>query len=203
VDYISDELRDIRVSGSFGAHECTTLVEYGPSTSIAAHPPRIKTESKTMKLKNRDALHLVGLYVIAPIEELSAKVPAANERMLARLDEVDGRTGEHLISVSLGVEDDVYTQFLGVHVQADAEPPQGMETLELPSARWVQFTHHGPAQGIGSSFYTMRQWADRNDHPTEHVFVEFHLLEGDGPIDLLVRLSPPTQESEQATQESD
>jgi predicted transcriptional regulator YdeE len=141
-----------------------------------------------MKIKTRDELHLVGYRITAPIEELSTKVPEANERMLASLDEVDGRTGEHLLSVTLGVEDGIYTQFVGVEVEADAAPPQDMERLDLPAARWVHFAHHGPAEGIGSSIYTMRQWADQNEHPTEHVFVAFHPLEGDGPVDLLVRL---------------
>ncbi len=151
-----------------------------------------------MKLRIRDALHLAGHYVVAPIEELSEKVPEANEQVVERLDEVDGRTGEHLLSVSLGVEDGVYTQFVGVEVEADAEPPAGMDKLDLPSARWVQFTHHGPVEGIGSSLYTMRQWADQNDHPTEHVFVEFHPLDGDGPIELLVRLDREAQGSKGA-----
>jgi predicted transcriptional regulator YdeE len=149
-----------------------------------------------MKLSIRDPLHLVGYKIIAPIEELSTRVPEANERLLERLDEVDARTGEHLLSVSLGVEDDVYTQFVGVEVEADAEPPEKMDKLELPSARWVTFTHHGPAKDIGSSLYTMRQWADQNEQPTEHVFVEFHPLEGEGPIDLLVRLRPQSSQED-------
>lgn len=143
-----------------------------------------------MDLRIRDAMHLVGYYVVAPLEELSTKVPEANRRVRERLDDLDGRTGEHLVSVSLGVEDDIYTQFAGVEVAADTEAPEGMEKLVLPSARWVAFTHHGPVQAIGSSFYTMRQWAEQNEHPTEHVFVEFHPLTVDGPIELLVRLRP-------------
>ncbi|QDG54656.1 hypothetical protein FIV42_29115 [Persicimonas caeni] len=145
-----------------------------------------------MKLRIRDAFHLVGFYVTAPLEEISSRVPEANERLLDRLDEVDGRTGEHLLSVSLGIEDGVYTQFVGVEVEADAEPPEGMETLDLPSARWVQFSHHGPVEGIAGSIGTMRQWADENEHPTEHVFVVFHPLDDEGPIELLVRLRQPS-----------
>jgi predicted transcriptional regulator YdeE len=141
-----------------------------------------------MKIQIKNELHLVGYHVIAPIEELSTKVPEANERVRARLDEVDGRTGEHLLSVTLGVEDGIYTQFVGVEVEPDTAPPQEMEKLDIPAARWVHFAHHGPAEGIGSSIGTMRQWAAENEQPTEHVFVIFHLLEGDGPIDLLVRL---------------
>lgn len=149
-----------------------------------------------MKLRIRDAFHLVGYYVTAPLEELSTRVPEANERLLAQLDQVSGRTGEYLLSVSLGVEDGVYTQFVGVEVEADAEPPEGMEKLDLPSARWVQFDHHGPVQGIAGSIGTMRQWADENEHPTEHVFVSFHPLEGDGPVELLVRLRQASPESD-------
>ena len=141
-----------------------------------------------MKLEFRDAMHVAGYYVVAPLEELSAKVPAARERVLERVPEVDGRTGEHLLSVSLGVEDGVYTQFVGVEVEAGASRPEGMERLDLPSARWVRFDHHGVVQDIGSSFYTMRQWAEQNNHPTEHVFVEFHPLDGEGPVELLVLL---------------
>ncbi len=141
-----------------------------------------------MKLQTRDELHLVGYKILAPMEELSTKVPEANEHLLARLDEVDARTGEHLLSVTLGVEDGIYAHFVGVEVEPDAAPPQDMEKLDIPAARWVHFAHHGPAEGIGGSIYTMRQWADENEQPTEHVFISFHPIEGDGPIDLLVRL---------------
>ncbi len=142
-----------------------------------------------MKIQAKDELHLVGYRITAPIAELSTKVPEANERMLARLDEVDGRADEYLLSVALGVENGSYTQFVGVEVDPDAEAPGEMEKLEMSAARWVHFAHHGPAEEIGNSIGTMRQWADHNDQPTEHVFVISRPLDGDGPIDLLVRLS--------------
>lgn len=151
-----------------------------------------------MKLRIKDAFHLVGYQVTAALEEISMPVSEAKERMLKRLDEVSGRTGEHLLSVSLGLDDGLYTQFIGVKVEADAdaELPEGMEMLDLPSSRWVQFAHHGPVESIAGSIATMRQWADENDHPTEHVFIVFHPLEGDGPIDLLVRLRQESLEKE-------
>lgn len=142
-----------------------------------------------MKIRVQDDFHLVGYAIDAPMDELSTKIPAANKRLRAELDEVEGRTDERLLNVTLGVEGGIYRQFVGVEVEPDAEAPAEMQALELPAARWVHFAHHGPVTEIGNSIGTMRQWAADNEQPTEHVFITCHPLDDDGPVDILVRLA--------------
>ena len=40
----------------------------------------------------------------------------------------------------------------GVPVQADASPPEGMVTFEVPAQKYVVFTHRGTVAQIGDSF---------------------------------------------------
>ena len=137
-----------------------------------------------------DALELVGLYVVVPMAELSTAVPAANRELLSRYESIEGRCGRHLLDVSLKVEEGIYTQFVGVEVQPDAPTPEGLERLHLPRQRWLHLTHRAPVTEIGTSFGAMRAYGEAHNLPTEHVFLEFHPLQGDGPVELYVRLAP-------------
>nr|WP_230467775.1 cupin domain-containing protein [Lujinxingia vulgaris] len=137
-----------------------------------------------------DALDLVGLYVVVPMAELSTAVPAANRQLLERYERIEGRCGRHLLDVSLKVEEGIYTQFVGVEVHPDAPTPEGLERLHLPRQRWLHLSHRAPVTEIGTSFGAMRAFGEEQRLPTEHVFLEFHPIDGQGPVELYVRLAP-------------
>ncbi len=110
------------------------------------------------RLVELPATTVVGLRVRAPFAGLSTAVPAAWREVFSRADELGFRLDAGFVDCSLGEEDGVYTELIGVRAPAGARPPDGLEVVTLPAATYAALEHHGSLEAIAASYGVLERW---------------------------------------------
>lgn len=105
---------------------------------------------------------IVGVQVIAEWDQLWTAVPQAWQQFIARVDEVENRTGTTFVDVSLDKQKGVYTQVVGVEVSEATNVPAGMVAVDIPTQTYLHEHHHGGLPDIASTFERIYTWAEEN-----------------------------------------
>jgi predicted transcriptional regulator YdeE len=120
---------------------------------------------------------VVGLEVRAHQSELRAALVRTWAVFRARAGEIQRRTNDRFLDVSLGAHDDIHTHLLCAEVQEVVDLPQDMMALAIPSQTYLHVRHIGPGQEIENAFDEIYLWARINGFAVE----EFRIHEGYGP----------------------
>ena len=103
-------------------------------------PPRIETLPPTT---------LIGMRL--PMTLAADRTRELWSAFMPRRNEVPDRLSESFISMQIypapgpPAPDTVFEKWAAVTVEAGAEPPEGMEAIELAGGEYAVFVHHGPA----------------------------------------------------------
>lgn len=68
-----------------------------------------------------------------------------------------------MMDLSLDVKNGRYTQLIGVEVENSADIPEGMEKVDIPDQRYINYQHKGELPAIAQSFGKMYEWAKEHD----------------------------------------
>lgn len=110
------------------------------------------------RLVQLPAITVVGLRVTAPFRELFTAVPAAWREVFARAGELSFRLDDGFVDCSLGEEEGVYTELIGVRAPEGTRPPAGFEAVVLGAGTYAALTHPGPVAGIAGAFGELERW---------------------------------------------
>jgi len=134
---------------------------------------------------------VVGLLVEARWNELFQAVPDAWHRLFARADELRQLAGAgRFVEVSLGTQDGIYTELIGIEVSDAATCPAGLRRLHIPAGEWLHLHHTGDVTGIAEGFGALYAHAEAEGVAVSDVKVDFGYTPSadDGPHDLYLSL---------------
>lgn len=146
-----------------------------------------------MRIVQRRATRVVGLEVVGTWEELWTKAPKAWRALRDRASEIQGRTNDVFVDVSLEESDGVYRQVVGAEVADGVEAPGGMVAVEVPGGTYVEGPHAGPLEQIPESFGRIYAWAAEQDHAATALKLDVGYTVDGGETEhtLFVRLAGP------------
>ncbi|SMO55072.1 GyrI-like domain-containing protein [Gracilimonas mengyeensis] len=117
-----------------------------------------------MKIVQKEAFFVTGIIVHAQWEELWEVMPKAWNTLFKRYPEIENRTDDVLMDISLKKEDGLYTQLIGAQTNKENQlPPKGMETVAIPAKTYIHYRHEGSLQEIADSFGKIYNWAKKEE----------------------------------------
>lgn len=111
----------------------------------------------TVKEIALEGIMLVGVPVSGRWQDLPINVPRAWTKLFAQqpaIAAVAEKTGGY-VGVSLALEGDVFSEFVGQVVEGCKAPPEGLTLLEVPANRYVTDRHDGPLPAIADRFQSI------------------------------------------------
>lgn len=116
-----------------------------------------------MEIIEKAGFAVIGLKVQAKWDDLHEEMPKVWQEFRERLEEVSGRKSDVMMDISLEESDGIYTQLIGVEVEKDADVPDGMTMVIVPSQKYVHYKHEGDVANIAESFGKMYDWAGKQE----------------------------------------
>ena len=135
---------------------------------------------------------LVGLEVEASWQDLWVKMPKAWSILPHKIDSIPHRMGDVMIDVSLGVERDIYHQFIGCEVRDASDIPDALNCILIPEQPYLHHRHEGALRDIANGFGALYDHARAEDiEVTEFkIDVGYRTDRTETPHDLYVGMEP-------------
>ena len=135
---------------------------------------------------------LIGMEIEASWQDLWIKMPKAWSLLPHRIQDLPHRMGDLMIDVSLGMENDIYHQFICCEVRDASQIPQGLTCILLPEQPYLHHRHEGSLRDIANGFGTLYDYAEGEDIEVTDfkIDVGYRQNRAETPHDLYVGLEP-------------
>ena len=118
-------------------------------------PPRLETtmtdDLKAPEVKTRAAFRVAGLRRRFARDEM-AGIPALWAEFQPHLGAIEGQRGEAAYGLCLPAQDVSAIEYMACVEVAPGARPEGLETRDVPAARYAVFEHHGHVSEIRRTF---------------------------------------------------
>ncbi|MGP4038385.1 GyrI-like domain-containing protein [Gracilibacillus sp. D59] len=133
-----------------------------------------------MNVVEKSEMTVTGIKVTKDWKGLIRDMPVKWEEFKSRIDEVKQRKSDTMIDISLEQEDTIYTQCICVEVEKNAEAPAGMETIVIPSAKYLYHKHEGSLVSIAETIGEMYQYGKEHELNLETMKIDIgYTIQGD------------------------
>ncbi len=117
-----------------------------------------------MEITISDEFKVIGLRLTCSEEQLGIEMPKLWKSFKDRVHEVKNRVDSYIMDVCLEVVEKNYTQCICLKVNNFNFVPIGMESIIIPSQKYIHYKHQGNVKDIGVSFWNMKNWAKENGY---------------------------------------
>lgn len=162
----------------------------GPTGSI---PGAVAgSERKMIEVIRQDAFFVLGLPIQASWDALPRHAAAAWEQVLAVEEFLAPAARGTYVRITLGVEQGVYHEFVGVRVDGDIAVPAGLQRFAMPAQRYVRKRHYGRMVDVLDGFIDLYRFAKNHALGAQDLRIDMGYLAGpDGGFhELLVAIEP-------------
>lgn len=129
-----------------------------------------------IKIERLTEFTFIGLAIKCLFSELHEKIPILWQAFEQRKSEIPNHLAtNHRIGLFLGRQDDLFHEAVGMMVPADADVPQGMIKVTVPSYAYAIASHRG--LDVQSSYQTIYTWISENGYQTIPQHEPFHHFE--------------------------
>ncbi len=144
-----------------------------------------------MKIVKKAEMTVVGIKIKRDWKGLIREMPVKWDEFNNRLAEVKQRKSDTMMDISLEENDAIYTQCICVEVENQAEVPEGMEMIVIPSASYLYHKHEGSLVSIAQTFGEMYQYGKEHELALETMKIDIgYTMQGDETIhDLYIKIN--------------
>ncbi|MBT2759174.1 GyrI-like domain-containing protein [Mesobacillus foraminis] len=125
-----------------------------------------------IKIVERNLTRIIGMKIETLLLDTREQriIPKLQQSFNERLAEVHGAVG---LPATYGIfidppnynpNLDPFTWIAGVEVEADAKPPAGMVSYELPRGTYASFAYHGNIDQAGAAYDQLFQWIKESEY---------------------------------------
>ncbi|WP_208589925.1 GyrI-like domain-containing protein [Gracilibacillus suaedae] len=125
-----------------------------------------------MNIVVKDEMSVIGITITRDWQGLIRDMPVKWEEFKNRLVKIKQRKTDIMMDISLEKHESNYTQCICVEVEQDAEVPEGMEKLVIPSASYLHHKHEGSLVSIAQTFGEMYQYGKKHELALEDVKID-------------------------------
>lgn len=143
-----------------------------------------------MKVVEKVEMTVIGIKITRDWKGLIRDMPLKWEEFKSRLVYINQRKSDVMMDISLEEKNTMYTQCICVEVPYDAEIPEGMEKITIPSARYLHHNHVGSLASIAETFGKMYQYGKESglDLDTMKIDMGYTTSGNESTHDLYIKL---------------